>query len=100
MRTLRHHTALGQVGSLLDPATEGHAAFFEQLIYLRHAKGAVLWMEQSIGKSIGIQDVAEVLQAEICIGKVMQHSRTDDLIESFFQCLNIQNREVVKFEVA
>ena len=48
MRAARHHPALGQVRSLLDPATEGHAAPIEPCIQFRDSIGAILGMKERV----------------------------------------------------
>ncbi len=57
MRDLRDHPALSQVGSLLDPAAEGHAAALEPRIELRHSVGAIVGMEQCVCERLGMIDV-------------------------------------------
>ena len=43
-----HHPALGEVGRLLDPAPEGHAAPIEPCIQLRDGVGAILGMKECV----------------------------------------------------
>ena len=54
---LRDHPALSQVGRLLDPAAEGHAAALEPRIELRNGVGAIVGMEQCVCQGVGMIDV-------------------------------------------
>ena len=57
MWRLRDHPALSQVGSLLDPAAEGHAAALEPRIELRNGVGAIVGMKQCVCQGVGMIDV-------------------------------------------
>ena len=48
VRAIGQNPTLGEVGSLLDPATEGHAAPIEPSIDLRNGVGAILWMQERV----------------------------------------------------
>jgi hypothetical protein len=48
VRATRHHPALCQVGGLLDPATEGHAAPIESCIQFRDGVGTILGMKKCV----------------------------------------------------
>jgi hypothetical protein len=48
VRATGQYSALGEVGSLLDPATEGHPALIEPSVYLRDGVGAILGMKERV----------------------------------------------------
>src|SRR5580704_1479212 len=67
-------------------------------IRLQHIdpSSSIACVNHDLHHSARLEDIAEGLQAEVWISKVMQDPRANDLIESFSQRLNIQDREIVE----
>src|SRR5262249_44170905 len=57
VRSADDKSALGQIGSLLNPARKGYPATFEPCVQLWHCVSAIERMEQRVRQRVGIPEV-------------------------------------------